>query len=143
MKFIRSLPEMWASTRWPFSSSTENMVLGNGSSTVPSTSIASFFATCCVSSLSRTNAGHHGRHTNRQITKDGRSRQPAGAEAPTSLRKHPSCSYGREDHRTIFGHGNRVLEVSSGRMIPRHHGPVVGERFDLGVAEGQHRLDGQ
>ena len=44
MKFIRSLPLMCARTRWPFSSSTANIVFGSGSMTVPSTSIASFFA---------------------------------------------------------------------------------------------------
>src|SRR6266508_512289 len=36
---------MWVRTRCPFSSSTRNMALGNGSTTVPSTSIASFLAT--------------------------------------------------------------------------------------------------
>src|SRR6202142_1157145 len=54
MKFIRSLPLMWARTRWPFSSSTANIVFGSGSITVPSTSIASFLATGVRSSLSRT-----------------------------------------------------------------------------------------
>src|SRR4029453_11096847 len=52
MKFIRNLPLMWASTRWPFSSSTANIVFGNGSMTVPSTSIASFLATGWSASLS-------------------------------------------------------------------------------------------
>src|SRR5436190_332062 len=52
MKFIRSLPLICASTRWPFSSSTANIVLGSGSITVPSTSIASFLATGVSSSLS-------------------------------------------------------------------------------------------
>src|SRR6478672_11242036 len=32
---------MWASTLWPFSSSTRNIALGNGSTTVPSTRIVS------------------------------------------------------------------------------------------------------
>src|SRR5687767_5479067 len=32
---------MWASTLWPFSSSTRNMALGSGSTTVPSRTIAS------------------------------------------------------------------------------------------------------
>src|SRR3989304_8238357 len=41
MKFIRILPDTWASTRCPFSSSTRNMALGRGSTTVPSPSIAS------------------------------------------------------------------------------------------------------
>src|SRR5215210_4015201 len=36
---------MWARTRCPLSSSTRNMALGRGSTTEPSTSIASFFAT--------------------------------------------------------------------------------------------------
>src|SRR5215470_8208522 len=44
MKFMRILPLTWASTRWPFSSSTRNIALGSGSTTVPSTSIASSFA---------------------------------------------------------------------------------------------------
>src|SRR6266511_6100229 len=36
---------MWASTLCPLSNSTRNMALGSGSTTAPSTSIASFFAT--------------------------------------------------------------------------------------------------
>src|SRR6476660_268480 len=32
---------MWASTLWPFASSTRNIALGNGSTTVPSTRIVS------------------------------------------------------------------------------------------------------
>src|SRR5215510_10483843 len=44
MKFMRILPDTWASTLWPLSSSTRNMALGSGSTTVPSTSIASSLA---------------------------------------------------------------------------------------------------
>lgn len=44
MKFVRSFPLMYARIRWPFSSSTTNDVFGSGSTTVPSTSIESFFA---------------------------------------------------------------------------------------------------
>ena len=44
MKFMRILPDTWASTLWPFSSSTRNIALGSGSTTVPSTSIASSLA---------------------------------------------------------------------------------------------------
>src|SRR6266542_3414265 len=36
---------MWVRTRCPLSNSTRNMALGRGSTTVPSTSMASFFAT--------------------------------------------------------------------------------------------------
>src|SRR5438105_8550824 len=45
MKFMRILPLTWASTRWPFSSSTRNIAFGRGSTTVPSTSIASSLVT--------------------------------------------------------------------------------------------------
>src|SRR3954454_19333923 len=38
---MRIFPEMCASTLWPFSSSTRNMALGSGSTTVPSTRIVS------------------------------------------------------------------------------------------------------
>src|SRR5206468_12437404 len=41
MKFMRILPLTCASTLCPFSSSTRNIALGSGSTTVPSTSIAS------------------------------------------------------------------------------------------------------
>src|SRR3954447_6299387 len=56
MKFIRSLPLICARTRWPFSSSTANIVFGSGSITVPSTSIASFFANLAPWSLSAMSA---------------------------------------------------------------------------------------
>src|SRR5688572_3285226 len=38
---MRIFPEMWASTLWPFSSSTRNIAFGRGSTTVPSSTIAS------------------------------------------------------------------------------------------------------
>src|SRR5262249_38976181 len=41
MKCIRILPDTWARTLWPLSSSTRNMAFGSGSTTVPSTSMAS------------------------------------------------------------------------------------------------------
>ena len=44
MKFMRILPDTCASTRWPLSSSTRNIAFGSGSTTVPSTSIASSLA---------------------------------------------------------------------------------------------------
>src|SRR5512143_2132526 len=60
MKFIRSFPLMCARTRWPFSSSTANIVFGSGSMTVPSTSIASFFANLAPWVLLSTSAGPAG-----------------------------------------------------------------------------------
>src|SRR3989449_10380379 len=41
MRCIRILPETWARTLWPLSISTRNIALGSGSTTLPSTSIAS------------------------------------------------------------------------------------------------------
>src|SRR4030095_178720 len=38
---MRILPEIWANTLWPLSNSTRNIALGNVSSTVPVTSMAS------------------------------------------------------------------------------------------------------
>src|SRR5262245_7637477 len=43
---------MWASTLCPFSSSTRNMALGRGSTTVPSTSMTSSLATLQIASTS-------------------------------------------------------------------------------------------
>src|SRR5512136_1582038 len=50
MKCIRIFPEIWASTRCPFSSSTRNMAFGSVSTTVPSTSMGSSFAICSLRS---------------------------------------------------------------------------------------------
>src|SRR6266705_233065 len=41
MRCIRIFPETWARTLWPLSISTRNIALGSGSTTLPSTSIAS------------------------------------------------------------------------------------------------------
>ncbi len=41
MRCILIFPELCANTLWPFSSSTRNMALGNGSTTVPSSTMAS------------------------------------------------------------------------------------------------------
>ena len=45
MKFLRILPEMWASTSWPLGSATRNMVPGKTWVTVPVNSIGSSLAT--------------------------------------------------------------------------------------------------
>lgn len=45
MKFFRILPEICASTSWPFGKATRNIVPGNTWVTVPVNSIGSSFAT--------------------------------------------------------------------------------------------------
>src|SRR5436853_5231987 len=100
MKFIRSFPLMWARTLWPFSSSTANIVLGNGSTTVPSTSIASFLATGVLCTPSHRHAG------------------PAGADTRTARIPNPSesdnrlsgPSDGREDLRSPLRDRDGVLD---------------------------------
>ena len=52
IKFIRILPEAWASTRCPFANSTRNIALGKFSFTTPSTSIESFLAISCSATTS-------------------------------------------------------------------------------------------
>src|SRR5262245_34758010 len=104
MKFIRSLPLMWASTRWPFSSSTANIVLGSGSMTVPSTSIASRLATGCVLPFLTRSAGPEG-PTHERVAYQNRSK-------PSS-----TGSGRREDDRAILGDRDRVLEVGGQRAV--------------------------
>src|SRR5436190_9242782 len=121
MKFIRSLPLMWARTRWPFSSSTANIVLGSGSMTVPSTSIASFLAT----GVSRTPSHRHA--------------GPAGADTRTLRIPNPSKSDNRsndpsdggEDLRSSLRDRDRVFEVGGQRAVPRDDRPAIRPGFDL------------
>src|SRR3989304_2868607 len=119
MKFIRSLPEMWANTRWPFSSSTANMVFGSGSRTVPSTSIASRLATGGAGSLSRDKCRPAG---------------PTHERAAYQVVVDPGNpgSGRRKDLRGVLGPGDRVLEGRGQRAVGGDHGP--GGRHDLDVA---------
>src|SRR6185436_17911446 len=171
MKFIRSLPLMWASTRWPFSSSTANIVFGSGSMTVPSTSIASFLATGWSASLShaecrpgradtRTRSvsksaipGKYDRRTTTAVIRSSRSREPRTERPRDSVRssvRHPpssdpSCppSDGRQDLGPLLGNRDRMLEVSSQRAIDGRDCPIVVEHVRAIVAQREHRLDGQ
>src|SRR4051794_2758699 len=131
MKFIRSLPLIWARTRWPFSSSIANIVFGNGSMTVPSTSIASFFATRLPI--------HE-----RVPTRAGPTHERGGYQlAPSASNAIASSSYRREDLGPIARYGDRVLEMRRERAVDGDDGPAVGLDLDLVRAEREHRLDGQ
>src|SRR4051812_40344681 len=44
---------------------------------------------------------------------------------------------------TILGHQNGVLELSAAPAIQSHRGPVVVPHAQIGVAQGQHGLDGE
>src|ERR687887_1143688 len=120
---------MWASTLCPLSSSTRNMALGRGSTTVPSTSIASFFATLLPgfsrqAKLAPTTAEHD------------RNYRPAPQE-----RLQPAVP--RSQHfRTVFGHGDRVLEVGRELAVRRDHRPLVGQDPGPPATHVDHGLDG-
>src|SRR5204862_3944977 len=122
MKFIRSLPEMWARTRWPFSSSTANIVLGNGSITVPSTSIASFLATGSGVPFLVPNAGPGGPAHERAAYQIGLIRANRGRRALDR----------RENHRARGRHGDRVLQVGGQRAIAGDDRQVIGQHRRVG-----------
>src|SRR5664279_5192106 len=121
MKFIRSLPLMWANTRCPFSSSTANIVFGSGSMTVPSTSIASFFATGFVFPFLSCRVPVGG-------PAHERAAYQSGAESATGL-------YRGQDLRAMLGDRDRVFEMGRQRAIEGHHGPIVLEHGGLIRAE--------
>src|SRR5581483_2487864 len=136
---MRIFPEMCASTLWPFSSSTRNMAFGSGSTTVPSTRIASSLG------LAR---GNHLRFLRfpRRERPAGRSSQTAQYKRQFGPRRsrYPSVLLGQgEDLGAMVGHGDRVLEVGGERPVPGDHRPAVVERLGLGLALVDHRLDGQ
>src|SRR2546430_6900561 len=136
---MRILPEMCASTLWPFSSSTRNMAFGSGSTTVPSTRIASSLG------LAR------GNHLLLRCFRAASVQQAARAR-PLSIsgnyglrRSRPSPgSLGEgEDLGAVVGHGDRVLEVGGERTVPGDDRPAVVQGLGLGLALVDHRLDGQ
>src|SRR5712691_3896635 len=115
MKFIRILPLTWASTRWPFSNSTRNIAFGSGSTTVPSTSIASSLVIDAAPASSTP-------------LRDGRGRWsvPAGEDVRTALRDR-----------------DRVLEVRGQAAVLRHRRPPVVQHAHLPAPHRHHGLDGQ
>ena len=155
MKFIRSLPLMWASTRWPFSSSTANMVFGSGSMTVPSTSIASLLATGCVLPFLTRSAGPGGPTHERvayQKSQPGKPRVRPRANRAGSPWTSVRC--GRITLRLPIQTAVRtsgpcsVMAMVSSKWAASEpstvdDGPVVGEDVGAVVAEREHRLDGQ
>src|SRR5262245_35221614 len=110
---------MWASTRWPFSSSTANIVLGSGSITVPSTSIASRLAIAGLLPFLTLSAG--------PIGTDTRSRSVSKSR---SFDQHPASGR-RENHGAVVGHGDRMLEVGRQGAVLRDGRPVVGQDAGL------------
>src|SRR5713226_4438977 len=122
MKFIRILPLTWASTRWPFSNSTRNIAFGSGSTTVPSTSIASSLV------IDAAPAFPNAAPASSTPLRDGRGRSPVPAG---------------EDVRTAFRDRDRVLEVRGQAAVLRHRRPPVVQHAHLPASHRHHGLDGQ
>src|SRR5256885_11238649 len=116
---------MWVRTLWPLSSSTRNMALGKGSTTVPSTSIASFFAKL-PGTLPNT---------------------PKAAQAclPEPQQKYRRSTWkrlpGGQDLWTVIGDGDGVLEVRRQGSVRGDHGPAVGADLGPPVPHVDHRFD--
>src|SRR5687768_637777 len=102
---------MWASTLWPFSSSTRNMAFGNGSTTVPSTRIVSSFGFAMVPTTSGggSDATRGARRTRFERTQ-GR---------PTILAELREGQH----FRPVVGAGDGVLEVGGATPVPGHDRP--------------------
>src|SRR5215470_12422644 len=116
MKFMRILPDTWASTLWPLSSSTRNMALGSGSTTVPSTSIASSLAM----------SGRPREHV-RPVLSDGDGVLEVRGEAPVRRHRRPAVL----QHLHLPGaHGDHGLDG-------QHHADLEG-RAAPGVAKVRH-----
>ena len=152
MKFIRSLPLICARTRWPFSSSMANMALGNGSTTVPSTSMASFLATGGSRLLVRCWMGVGGPAVRLAAGRMGITSMPG--QAPTHERRlyqvmglsgkdSPAARIGGQDAWTILRDGDRVLPVGGQAAVG---GDDVQPSSSIRVSprpEREHGLDGQ
>src|SRR5215813_1999324 len=116
MKFIRILPDTWASTLWPLSSSTRNMALGSGSTTVPSTSIASSLAM----------SGRPREHV-RPVVSDGDGVLEVRGEAPVRRHRRPA----------VFQHLHLPGAQGDHGLDGQHHAGLEG-RAAPGVAEVRH-----
>src|SRR3982750_2959131 len=121
---MRIFPEMCASTLCPFSSWTRNMALGSGSTTVPSSTIASSLGFGIWSLL---------------VTTEG-----------ARLRRQPSqgtlhdISAGDGKHlRAVVGDGDGVLEVGREAPVGRLHRPAVVEEHGARPPGVHHGLHGE
>src|SRR6266576_2353518 len=130
---------MCASTLWPFSSSTRNMAFGSGSTTVPSTRIASSLG------FARGNHLRFQRFGAASVRQAARARPLSISRIAPSRRSRRAreASGDREHLRTVVGHGNRVLEVGRERAVAGDDRPAVVEGLGLGLAVVYHRLASQ
>src|SRR3970282_198765 len=128
-----------------------NIALGNGSMTVPSTSIASFLATGGDRLLVRSLLGlprHGGPRPARRGTVMRAPRWAGARTASVSGGDHDGQALARgvvggEDPRPFGGDGDGMLEVGGEAAVRGAHRPAVLVHAHPLAAEHDHRLDGQ
>src|SRR4029450_342086 len=149
---MRIFPEMWASTLWPFSNSTRNMALGRGSTTVPSSTIASSLGlgrgippdrwTRTFAARIRARPGASARE---ETSGAGPARPNAGSDGRGGgfyeADREVSESGDGEDLRAGLGHADAVLDVGGEGAVLRADGPAVVHQPRGGAAGVQHVLD--
>src|SRR5947208_16991517 len=114
---MRIFPEMWASTLCPFSSWTRNMAFGNGSTTVPSSTIAS--------SLGLGRFGPPGgKNLNCGLLETG-SPGARQRRQPSQGTLHDISDGDGKHLRAVVGDGDGVLEVGREAAVGRLHRPAV------------------
>src|SRR4051812_17834240 len=116
---------MCASTLWPFSSWTRNMALGNGSTTVPSSTIASSLGF--------------------GIVEPPRPRWKGRATGTRPFRGtlYGSSACDSKHFRAVLGNGDGVLEMGRQAAVGGLHGPSVAHEHGAGTAGVHHGLDGE
>src|ERR1022692_1117075 len=135
MKFILILPDTRASTLCPLLSSTRKNAFGSGSTTTPSTSIASSFGDGFFSGF----GGF--------FLAECRCIPPRLRRAKHTSVRHAPFEFSpfgfvddSQDLIAIRSHRDRVLEVRGQRAVRGHDGPLVVERAHVGLARVDHRL---
>src|SRR4051812_42698260 len=102
-----------------------NIVLGSGSTTVPSTSIASRLATGSCGSLSQ------------HECRPGRADTRTHIVSENAICRLDGCG----DLGAILGHRDGVLEMRREGAVRGDDGPAVIENRDVPAPEREHRLD--
>src|SRR5436190_4722097 len=144
---------MCARTLCPFSSVTRNMALGRGSVTVPSTSIASFFATLreyLPPTVTPRPAGtkRYGLRTRRPNPQyrgltAGSSKTPGTNQARGPRQSGQSgLDRRRQNLRTVLREGDRVLEMGRQGTFVGPDGPAVRQDPGRPFAQHGHRFHG-
>src|SRR5436190_20326952 len=122
---MRIFPEMWASTLCPFSSWTRNIALGSGSTTVPSSTIASSLGFGIVEPP--------------RLLAEGR----AAGTKPFQGTLYGISASNSKHFGAVIGHGDGVLEMGAEAPVGRLHRPPVVHQHRPRPAHVHHGLHGE